>query len=85
MSVKIRLSKTGRKNQISWRVVAQDTRSKRDGKFLQILGYYNPSTIPAVKIDEAKYQNWLQKGAIPTPAVTKLRNAKVQAAGETKS
>jgi small subunit ribosomal protein S16 len=72
MSVKIRLTKTGKAHQISYRIVAQDTRSKRDGKFLEILGYYNPYNKPQLKIDNEKLNSWVQKGAKPTEAVSKL-------------
>jgi len=72
MSVKLRLAKTGRKHQISFRIVAQDTRNKRDGKFLEILGFYNPHNHPQVEINMKKVSNWIQKGAKPTEAVAKL-------------
>ena len=74
MSVKLRLAKTGKKHQISFRIVAQDTRSKRDGKFLEILGFYNPYNQPQFKVDKARVENWIQKGAKPTEAVAKLLN-----------
>lgn len=76
MSVKIRLAKTGKKHQISFRVVAQDTRSKRDGKFLEILGFYNPYSHPQVEIDKEKVGHWIKKGAKPTSAVAKLLDEK---------
>lgn len=65
MSVKIRLALTGKKHQISYRLVAQDTRSKRDGKFLEILGYFNPSEKDKKRIfvDKEKVKSWLAKGA----------------------
>ncbi len=72
MSVKIRLTKTGRKHQISFRLVAQDTRSARDGKFLEVLGYYNPFNKPVLKVKEERVAFWMQKGAKPTEAVAKL-------------
>ena len=74
MSVKIRLAKTGKKHQISYRIVAQDTRSKRDGKFLEILGFYNRNSHPQMAINREKVGNWIQKGAKPTEAVAKLLN-----------
>ena len=74
MSVKLRLAKTGKKHQISFRIVAQDTRSKRDGKFLEIVGFYKPDNQPQFKVDKARVENWIQKGAKPTEAVAKLLN-----------
>ncbi|MBI2327011.1 30S ribosomal protein S16 [Candidatus Curtissbacteria bacterium] len=71
MSVKIRLAQTGKKHQISYRIVAQDAKSKRDGKFLEILGFYNPH-IPQFVIKKEQLSFWVQKGAKPTEAVAKL-------------
>jgi small subunit ribosomal protein S16 len=54
-------------------VVISEKRSKRDGKYIDLLGYYNPCVKPAeFKIDEQKYQQWIQKGAQPTEAVKQL-------------
>jgi small subunit ribosomal protein S16 len=72
MSVKIRLAKTGKKHQISYRIAAQDTRSKRDGKFLEILGYYNPFNKPALKVDNERVSFWQKNGATLTQAVKNL-------------
>lgn len=72
MSVKIRLTKTGRKHQVSFRLVAQDTRSPRDGKFLEVLGYYNPFNKPTLEVKKERVDFWMQKGAKPTGAVIKL-------------
>ena len=74
MSVKIRLTKTGKKHRISYRLVAQDTKSKRDGRFLEILGYYLPYEKKAtkLKIDQKKLNTWLSYGALPTQAVANL-------------
>ncbi|OGD94067.1 30S ribosomal protein S16 [Candidatus Curtissbacteria bacterium RIFCSPHIGHO2_01_FULL_41_44] len=75
MSVKIRLSKTGKKHQISFRIAAFDTKRKRDGKFLEILGYYYPhGKTPLLKISQERFNFWLSHGAKPTEAVTKLLN-----------
>lgn len=73
MSVKIRLTKTGKRNQIQYRIVVQDTHTKRDGKFLEILGHFNPQN-PSKKITLKKdeYDAWIQKGAKPTPSVSYL-------------
>lgn len=78
MSVKIRLAKTGKTHQISYRVVAQDTHAKRDGRFLEILGHYNPQDKKGTgtKIKEDRLKFWVSTGAKPTPAVEKLLKAK---------
>lgn len=72
MSVKIRLARVGKTHQISYRIVATDTRSKRDGRFLQILGFYNSHNKPELQLDREKLAFWTQKGAKPTPAVENL-------------
>jgi len=69
MSVKIRLSLTGRSHQISYRMVAQDTRSKRDGKFLEILGFVNPfQKEHSTKIDKDRIKYYVSRGATFTPS-----------------
>lgn len=72
MSVKLRLASVGKSHQISYRIVAADTRGKRDGKFLEILGYYNPYNKPQLVLDREKLALWTQKGAKPTQAVENL-------------
>lgn len=74
MSVKIRLAVTGKTNQIAYRIVAIDTHTKRDGKFLEILGFYNPTSGAEQKlhIEKDKIASWVKKGAIITPAVALL-------------
>ncbi len=74
MSVKIRLAQTGKKNQISYRIVAIDTRTKRDGKFLEILGFYNPKSgsEEKLRIEKEKIAVWVKKGAQITPSVALL-------------
>lgn len=74
MSVRIRLSKVGKTHQVSFRIVVQDARTKRDGRFLENLGFYNPHN-PAsaqIRIDRDKLEAWIKKGAKPTPGVAKL-------------
>lgn len=73
MAVKIRLSRKGKKKQPFYRVVvAQDT-SPRDGRFIEIIGTYNPCREPAeIKIDSEKALSWLKKGAQPTQTVHNL-------------
>jgi len=71
--VKIRLRRTGRRNRPSYRVVVTDSRSPRDGKFIEIIGYYNPLTDPpTVSIDGEKALKWLKYGAQPTDTVRSL-------------
>ncbi len=77
MAVKLRLARVGSKKNPIYRVVAADSRSPRDGKFLEIVGRYNPQTDPStIEFDEAKVKDWLSKGALPTEAVARLLKAK---------
>lgn len=67
MAVKIRLTRLGDKKSPFYRVVVADSKSPRDGKYIDLLGTYNPLTNPAeIKIDNAKATEWLKKGATPT-------------------
>lgn len=73
MAVKLRLKRMGAKKKPFYRVVAADSRTKRDGETIEDLGYYNPVTEPAtVKVDEEKILKWLQTGAQPTDTVRDL-------------
>jgi small subunit ribosomal protein S16 len=73
MAVKLRLTRVGSKKNPIYRVVAADARAPRDGKFLDIVGRYNPQTEPStIDLDETKVKDWLSKGAQPTEAVAKL-------------
>lgn len=73
MAVKIRLARHGAKKAPFYRVVVADGRARRDGRFIEMLGRYNPRTEPAtVEIDVEKVDAWLAKGAQPTEAVAKL-------------
>lgn len=83
MAVRIRLTRVGATKRPSYRVVAIDSRKPRDGRALEILGYYNPLTDPAtVQIDADKVNAWLSKGARPSDTVVKLmRQAGMAAAG----
>ncbi|HXM52982.1 MAG TPA: 30S ribosomal protein S16 [Candidatus Binatus sp.] len=67
MSVKIRLRRIGAKKHPFYRLVVADTRSPRDGKFIEILGTYDPMTEPVkLNLDEEKIKAWLKKGALPS-------------------
>lgn len=71
--VRIRLRRVGARNQPSYRIVAADKEAKRDGKFLEILGFYNPRTDPpTVEVKEDRVYDWLRKGAQPSEAVEKI-------------
>ncbi len=73
MSVKIRLNRMGAKKNPFYRVVVADSRSPRDGRFIEILGHYDSTKNPAiVQIDEDKAIDWLKKGAQPTDTVRTL-------------
>lgn len=73
MAVKIRLRRMGSKKRPFYRVVVADSRSPRDGRFIEEIGYYNPITEPAeVKINVEKAQEWLGKGAQPSDTVKSL-------------
>jgi small subunit ribosomal protein S16 len=77
MAVRIRLTRVGARNNPIWRVVATDQRSPRDGRFLEVLGHYNPQTDPStIELDEARVRSWLQKGAQPSGTVKRLLKAK---------
>lgn len=73
MAVKLRLTRVGKTKQPQYRVIAADSRRARDGRFIEILGQYNPRTEPSyLKIDNDKAVQWLLKGAQPTERVKKL-------------
>lgn len=73
MAVKLRLKRMGKKKSPFYRVVAADSRSPRDGAFIEVVGTYNPVMNPAeVKIDEELAMKWLQNGAQPTDTVRSL-------------
>lgn len=73
MAVKIRLNRMGAKKKPFYRVVVADSRSPRDGRFIEILGHYDSTKEPAViKVDEEKALEWMSKGAQPTDTVKSL-------------
>ena len=73
MAVKIRLKRMGKKKAPFYRIVVADARSPRDGRFIEELGYYDPTKDPSVfKIDEELAKKWLGNGAQPTETVAKL-------------
>lgn len=73
MAVKIRLRRTGAKKQPSYRLVVADSKSPRDGRFIEILGHFNPRRTPVeVVLDEDKIKRWLGNGAQPSDTVARL-------------
>ena len=73
MAVKMRLRRMGAKKAPFYRVIVADSRSPRDGRFIEEIGYYNPMTNPAeIKIDADKAKKWLGNGAQPTETVKSL-------------
>ena len=73
MAVKLRLKRMGAKKKPFYRIVAADARSPRDGRFIELIGTYDPIKNPAeIKIDETLALKWLNNGAIPTDTVRSL-------------
>jgi len=73
--VRIRLRRTGLKGQPSYRIIAADKEAPRDGRFLEILGFYNPRTNPStVEVKEERVFDWMSKGAQPSESVIKIFN-----------
>lgn len=73
MAVSIRLARRGGKKNPIYRVMVADSRSPRDGRFIESIGHYNPQTAPStVEIDEERARYWLSQGARPTESVQKL-------------
>jgi small subunit ribosomal protein S16 len=76
MAVRMRLTRVGSKKNPIYRVVVADSRSPRDGRFIEIVGRYNPQTDPStIELDEAKVRGWLAKGAQPSDPVARLIKA----------
>jgi small subunit ribosomal protein S16 len=77
MAVHMRLTRVGSKKNPIYRVVVADSRSPRDGKFIDIVGRYNPQSNPSlIEFDEDKVRDWLGRGAKPSDAVGRLLKAK---------
>jgi len=77
MAVKLRLQRFGTHKSPAYRIVAADSRSPRDGRFIEVIGTYNPLTNPAtVNVEEEKALAWLNKGAQPTDTVKSLLSQK---------
>jgi small subunit ribosomal protein S16 len=77
MATRMRLARVGSKKNPIYRVVVADSRSPRDGRFIEIVGRYNPQTDPStIDLDEDKIRGWLEKGAQPSESVRRLLKAK---------
>ena len=77
MAVKMRLTRVGSKKNPIYRVVVTDSRSPRDGRFIEIVGRYNPRSEPSlIEFDEAKVKDWLSKGVQPSQPVSRLLKIK---------
>jgi small subunit ribosomal protein S16 len=87
MAVVIRMMRAGAKKRPFYRIVVADSRRQRDGRFVEILGYYDPMAKPfAVKMDEEKVKGWIAEGAQPsTQAASLFRRAGIIAARPSKS
>ena len=76
----IRLTRMGRRHQPFYRIVVADSRKQRDGRFVEILGHYDPLKKPAeIKLDGEKYEQWISKGAKPSDTVKTLVKSQKQA------
>jgi small subunit ribosomal protein S16 len=77
MAVKMRLTRVGSKKNPIYRVVVTDARSPSDGRFIEIVGRYNPRSEPSlIEFDDAKVKDWLSKGVQPTEPVSRLLKIK---------
>ena len=77
MAVKIRLARHGKKNYAFYHIVAADSRAPRDGRFIEVIGSYNPNTNPAtIALDNEKALNWLNNGAQPTETCRRILSYK---------
>lgn len=73
--VRIRLRRVGMRHQPSYRIVVADIESPRDGRFLEIIGSYNPTTDPfTIEVKEDRVYEWMKNGAVPSESVTRLFN-----------
>jgi small subunit ribosomal protein S16 len=82
VAVRMRLTRVGSKKNPIYRVVVADSRSPRDGRFIEIVGRYNPQTDPStIELDDEKIADWIGKGAQPSDAVAKLIKAAAKSEG----
>lgn len=77
MPATIRLMRLGKKGRPFYRIIVIDKRKKRNGKYIQVLGDYNPLTNPAtINLDQEKFDDWIAKGAVVSEGLRKLRIGK---------
>jgi len=82
MAVRVRLTRVGSKKNPIWRVVVADQRSPRDGRFIEMIGHYNPQTEPStIRLDQERLQHWLARGAQPSGSVKQLVKAYAKSGG----
>jgi small subunit ribosomal protein S16 len=81
MSVAIRMSRQGKKKAPFYRIVAADKRKARDGKFIELLGTYNPHT-KALKLDAERYERWIKHGAQPSGTLAAIVQRTARNAGK---
>ena len=73
MATRIRLRRTGRRHAPTYRIVVADSRAPRDGRFIEMIGHYNPRTDPAtIEVNAEKARDWLSRGATPSDTVRSL-------------
>ena len=74
MAVRIRLTRTGRKNLALWRIAVFDKLTRRDGKYLEMLGTYDPTEEPGrkIRLDQARYDHWVKNGALPSDSLARI-------------
>jgi len=74
MAVRIRLTRTGRKNLALWRIAVFDKHTRRDGRFLEMLGTYDPRLSPDKKVllDKVRYDHWVKNGALPSESLERI-------------
>ncbi len=74
MSVRIRLTRVGRKGVPLWRIAVFDKHTRRDGRYLEMLGTYDPRETPdkKIQIDKARYDHWIKNGALPSESLDRI-------------
>jgi small subunit ribosomal protein S16 len=84
MAVRVRLTRVGSKKNPIWRVVVADSRSPRDGRFIETIGQYNPQTDPStIRIDAERLEHWVARGAQASNTVKQLMKAQAKSGGPT--
>ncbi len=76
--LKIRLYKIGKRNAPTYRIVVKECKSKRGGKYVESIGFYNPDIVNGFSYDKEKFNGWVKKGAKPTDAVIKMIQGKYE-------